>query len=349
MNWFKREQNPEILRERAEKLRRARVDLRGAGWAVLAAHLIHSWGAVALMGIMIGWRLAPELGAFTDGLSTNMDELFSAIAPLLSELLETDWYANAVAILTVVISLLGLIPMRVYARRRDIDLRPAMGLKDLGPGTIAALYLAMMGVNALGALGVMATEALFNWSGYSIYVDILTDDTPFSFRVTAVYAVLLAPFIEEYVYRGALLEGLSRYGERFGVMASAVIFGLAHGNLMQFLPAALIGWFLGYVRVKTGSWGVCVLLHALNNLTSLVLDDLMDRIADERVYTAVNLAYIAVMAIAFALVWRRLKTRYGELTEPEEPTGYGSLISAPALIYLYLVFQTLIANVTKLT
>ena len=348
MSWFDGERNPELLRERAERLRRVKNDLRGVGWTMLATQLIHSWVAVVLVAILAGWRLAPQIRGMADGAISSIDGVYARVATLMAGLLETDWYTNVVAVLTVIIALLGLIPMVVYARRRNITLHPYTGLKGLRSGEIAALYVAMMGINALGALGVTATEALFNRSGFSIYIDIITDDTAFSFWVTSVYAVLLAPLVEEYAYRGVLIEGLKRYGERFGVMAAAVIFGLAHGNLMQFLPATLIGWFLGYVRVKTGSWSVCVLLHAMNNLTSLLLEALLDRVPDGGLYNAINLIYIAVMVIGFILVWRRMKARYGVLGEAEEPVGFSALISAPALIYLYLVFQMLVANVSRL-
>ena len=348
MSWFNGERNPELLREKAEKLRQARNDLRGVGWTMLATQLIHSWVAMALVSILAGWRLAPQIRAMAGDAALAVEDLFQRVAPLMAELMKTDWYANVIAVLTVAVALLGVIPALVYARRRSMTLRPMMGLKGLKAGQIAALYLAMMGINALGALGAMATEALFNRAGYSIYIDILTDDTAFSFWTTGLYAVLLAPLIEEYVYRGVLLEGLRRYGERFAVMVAAVIFGLAHGNLMQFLPAALIGWFFGYVRVKSGSWSVCVLLHALNNLTSLLLEGLLDRVTSEALYNAVNTAYMAVTVIAFFVIWRGVKARCGDLAEAEEPVGYGALISAPALIYLYMVFQMLVTSVSKL-
>ena len=348
MNWFDRERNPELLRERAERLRRAKNDLRGVGWTMLATQLIHSWVAMALVAILAGWRLAPQIRQLGENAALTVDGIYEQVAPLMAGLLETDWYANVISVLTVVISLLGLIPMAVYARHRSVTLRPYLSLRGLGIGWIAALYAAVMGVNALGALGVSATEALFNRSGFSIYIDILTDDTRFSFWTTSLYAVLLAPLIEEYAYRGVLIEGLKRYGERFAVMAAAVIFGLAHGNLMQFLPAALIGWFLGYVRVKTGSWSVCVLLHALNNLTSLLLEALLNRVSSDGLYAAINIGYIVLAAVGFVLVWRALKARHGELGEAEEKVGYGALISAPALIYLYMVFQMLVANVSRL-
>ncbi|MBQ8954805.1 MAG: CPBP family intramembrane metalloprotease, partial [Clostridia bacterium] len=338
MSFFDREPNPELAREKAEWLRGVKIDLRGAGWTMLATQLVHSWGAMILLAILLGWKLSPEISGMAERVSVlNMDEIYAGyVAPLLADALSSDWFADATAVLNAVIAALGAIPLAVYARRRSLSVRPLMGLQGLSAGEIAALYLAVMGVNALGALGVTATEALFNRTGFSIYIDIMAQDTPFSFWVMSAYAVLLAPLIEEYMYRGVLLEGLRRYGERFAVVSSAVIFGLAHGNLMQFLPAALIGWFLGYVRVKTGSLGVCMLLHALNNLTSILLEQLMNRVASDGVYMAVNLGYIAVTVIAFAMVWRGLKKRRGELAEAEQPDVVMTDIKMPYMDGLVL-------------
>jgi|GEM_PF-6266932 len=345
MNGFDNRPNPEELRERLAKLRRVKEDLRGVGWTMLASELIHTWLAVLVMGLLVAQRIAPQLSGLMAGAS-SMEDIFAKAASAVAELTGTDWYANVVVVLTVAAALLGVLPAHVYARRRDLTLRPALGLNGLGAKDVAVMYAAMMGVNTLGMLGVMATELLFNASGFTIFIDIMPDDTALSFWLMNAYAVLLAPLVEEYVYRGVLLEGMKPYGERFAVTASAVLFGLTHGNLMQFLPAVLIGWFLGYIRMKTGSWGVCVLLHALNNVTSLLLDELLERVPNETVYAALNYAYIGVTLVAVAVAWRAIRKR-GELQEAQEPVGFGALVSAPSLIYLYLVFETMITSVSR--
>lgn len=345
MNGFDNRPNPELMRERMEKLRRVKLDLRGVGWTMLASELIHTWLSVFIMGVLVAQRIAPEIGV-----TLTAEELYRRAATLASGMLGTAWYANVIVALTIVTAAIGVIPAVVFARRRSLTLRPAMGFQGLSARDILLMYVTMMGVNTLGALGVTATDALFRATGFTIYIDIMMDDTAFSFWLMNIYAVLLAPLIEEYVYRGVLIEGMKRYGERFAVVGAAVIFGLAHGNLMQFLPAVLIGWFLGYIRVKTGSWSVCVLLHAMNNLTSLVLEGLLERVPDERLYTALNIAYMALTLAAAALLWRRMKARWGELSEPEpeERVGFPALVSVPALIWLYLVFETMITSVTRL-
>ena len=77
---------------------------------------------------------------------------------------------------------------------------------------------------------------------------------------------------EEFLFRGAILGVLKPYGEGFAIAMSALLFGLVHGNLTQIPFAVLGGIFFGYVRVYTGSLIFPMILHAANNLLSVVLD-----------------------------------------------------------------------------
>ena len=79
------------------------------------------------------------------------------------------------------------------------------------------------------------------------------------------YGCLIAPLTEELLFRG-LIQGMFRpYGKRFGILASAFLFGMYHGNLVQTPYAFAVGLVLGYVAEEY-SLGWCVLLHMFNNL-----------------------------------------------------------------------------------
>ena len=47
------------------------------------------------------------------------------------------------------------------------------------------------------------------------------------------YVVIIAPIVEEFIYRGAILTALSPYGRGAAVLFSALAFGLMHGNIPQ--------------------------------------------------------------------------------------------------------------------
>ena len=85
------------------------------------------------------------------------------------------------------------------------------------------------------------------------------------------YVGFLGPLIEEYIFRWKLLNRLRRFGDKAAITYTALMFGLMHGNVTQFLYAAVIGVVLGYVAVKTGRMRYNCLLHILINSWSLVI------------------------------------------------------------------------------
>ena len=89
--------------------------------------------------------------------------------------------------------------------------------------------------------------------------------------VMILYVGFLGPIIEEYIFRWKLLNRLRRFGDKAAITYTALMFGLMHGNVTQFLYAAVIGVVLGYVAVKTGRMRYNCLLHILINSWSLVI------------------------------------------------------------------------------
>ena len=88
--------------------------------------------------------------------------------------------------------------------------------------------------------------------------------------LTVVHTAILPALLEELVFRGFIMQPLRKYGDWFAIVTSAMIFGLAHGNMTQAPFAILAGIALGYVNVVSGSMWINILLHFLNNLISVL-------------------------------------------------------------------------------
>lgn len=84
----------------------------------------------------------------------------------------------------------------------------------------------------------------------------------------AAFAVLVAPLVEETVFRGLLYPALRRrLGVRGAVVLSSALFGLVHG-LSHMAPLAILGVFLAFLVERTGALIACVAAHmAFNALT----------------------------------------------------------------------------------
>ena len=119
-------------------------------------------------------------------------------------------------------------------------------------GNLVGNYLAttLSGGNASNAL-----------MGYAL------DNNPLKILVM----VILAPLLEEFIFRKKLIDCTRQYGEKTAVMLSAVTFALFHTNLYQFFYAFALGWLFAYVYVRTGYLRYPVILHGIINFMGSVL------------------------------------------------------------------------------
>ncbi len=86
------------------------------------------------------------------------------------------------------------------------------------------------------------------------------------------FAVALTPAIcEESLFRGFLFSGLSKAGPWIALVASSLLFGLAHGSIYRLIPTATLGFLIGIVRWRSNSLIPGVLIHFLNNGIALTL------------------------------------------------------------------------------
>lgn len=99
-----------------------------------------------------------------------------------------------------------------------------------------------------------------------------------SFVLIALMTTLLAPFFEEWFFRGvifrAIAEGATGMSTRravtLGVLISAVLFGLAHGEPVQFAGLALFGVVLAVLVQRTRRLVPSFVTHASFNAVALV-------------------------------------------------------------------------------
>lgn len=84
--------------------------------------------------------------------------------------------------------------------------------------------------------------------------------------------VIVAPIYEEFLMRGILLAGLlNRYSPKKAIIISALIFGIYHLNITQFVNATLIGLILGMIYYKTNSLILCIAVHMTNNIFATIV------------------------------------------------------------------------------
>lgn len=82
-----------------------------------------------------------------------------------------------------------------------------------------------------------------------------------------IYAICIAPVLEEIVFRGVLMTFLKKYGIKTAIIISSLFFGISHYNIYMVIPAFFIGIVLACVTYKY-SLKYSVLLHVLMNIVA---------------------------------------------------------------------------------
>lgn len=201
------------------------------------------------------------------------------------------------------------LPFGVCAALERMPLRTALPLRrfngkitllaiPLSMGaSVAASYLTALVGAAFSAVGMEASSPEFPVPSQTA-----------AFVLYVVNMAVLPAFLEEFAFRGVILQSLRRFGDAFAVGMSAVIFGLMHMNLVQAPYAIVMGLLFGYLTVRTGSLWTGIILHFINNMTSVGFQVLLER-ASASVQQSVNAAYtlLCLMMGALGLVLYLLK------------------------------------------
>ena len=192
--------------------------------------------------------------------------LFSFVAmPLIMYSLYYDYSAINACIAMLISFISGIILLWFMSNsfKRSIqDLKFTFKPKET-IDTVAMMYFLNYAIGIIGALlskfGLPDTSPDFSLNGSVLF-------NTFTF----ISVVILAPIFEELIFRGMILNTLTKYNKMFAIIVTSLLFGLLHLNITQAIPAFFMSLVLCYMYVQTDSILVTILAHAGNNLLVLM-------------------------------------------------------------------------------
>ena len=144
--------------------------------------------------------------------------------------------------------------------------------------TTAIICIFMMYAgNLVGMLVLNLFNGLFGGSATNPLESLLDGS---SLGMQILVTVILAPIVEELIFRRLMIDRMNVYGQRLAVVTSALMFGLFHGNLSQFFYAFALGLVFGYVYLRTGKLRYTIALHMFVNFMGGVIGPLMLKYVD---------------------------------------------------------------------
>ncbi len=146
---------------------------------------------------------------------------------------------------------------QLLALRRPRSIRRAVGL---GASAVVAIYAFEIVYSAIVHPGNEQGLTPSHWepSHAAAYV------------VNALVICLWVPFVEELTFRGLGFTLLQRFGEWPAIFAVGILFGLAHGLVLDLPVIAAFGCVLAFVRSRTDSVYPGMVIHGTFNLIALV-------------------------------------------------------------------------------
>lgn len=136
---------------------------------------------------------------------------------------------------------------------------------------VRLFFISVFMMYAGNFIGNILSALLYGFGGIEVGNQIGEIATASALMPRIVFMVILAPVIEELIFRKALIDRMQPYGEKLAVITSALIFGFFHGNLAQLFYAFTLGLVFGYVYLRTGKLRYTIGLHMLVNFLGSVI------------------------------------------------------------------------------
>ena len=241
-------------------------------------------------------------------------------------------------------SCLAASPILCYGSRIGVwRLYPVTGTQRPPVRVLLYLFSIILILNLLISLCTPAIEHALRLVGIDLREVTINTASPLSLTL---YVCIVAPIVEELIYRGVILRKLLPYGTHLAIVLPAVCFALMHHNFYQGLSAVLGGLVYGFVALRY-SLATSICLHIAKNTVSTVLP-LLEKGGELGAWVTLLLFFIASV---FVLIGSIIVIRRKSFQLPQSVSFSNqprAILAHPAL-WLVLLFDTVMLVVLNFT
>ena len=181
---------------------------------------------------------------------------------------------NVTAVSVVVLVVIAYL----WTHRLTGDVQGYVGIRAVSPGVMALTVIGSFAV-MIPAMSLQAfVMERFKAPPEVLHAleDLIRAASPLQFAYALLVAAAGASISEEFVFRGILQKSLSdKVGPWRALIIATIVFGLLH-TLWRFPAAFILGLFLGFLYLRTGSLIPGLLSHFIINASSVVLFNLAE-------------------------------------------------------------------------
>ena len=155
------------------------------------------------------------------------------------------------------------IPMIYYFIRNNKKKKYFVTKEKMNIGSFIGCFALMALITAI--IGIISL--VFKLKIESNDNSILADYPTLYVNMTLFSTIIIAPIIEEMIFRGVIMNDLKEYGYKTAIIINSVLFGLAHTEIEKVIITIFLGIIFSYVAYRY-SLRYSVLLHMVWNLNS---------------------------------------------------------------------------------
>ena len=176
--------------------------------------------------------------------------------------------------------------------------------------SFAMICASLYGVRFISKLILGGIEKLLFEMGIPATLVANTSEELTSSIIFVLYLGVMAPVVEEFIFRGFIGYRLERYGKVFTILFTALIFSLFHANITQEVFTFMAGIVFAYVAIEYGfQWAVVV--HMMNNFIFAVVVDIyvaqMMNLGDFSIVQLLDLVGFIILVLVVILKWKDIK------------------------------------------
>ncbi|MEG0249596.1 MAG: type II CAAX endopeptidase family protein [Peptostreptococcus sp.] len=165
----------------------------------------------------------------------------------------------------ILTAILGILPLYLYTGKNNFKIYIKSERKKFTFLDLLVLFSIMMVLNTLASQIFNYIEVFLNLFGLSAVSEANSGEASATISMV-MYGIIIAPIVEEVIYRGVLMRSLEKYGAYAAILISSILFGTMHQDLLQSPVTMFVGLTLAYAAYKY-SIKLSIILHILNNLT----------------------------------------------------------------------------------
>lgn len=143
-----------------------------------------------------------------------------------------------------------------------------LGFKNI----IICILIGLIGLFAFSPLSNLGTEFLTKIGFYinNSLTSVIT--TPLLLIIAIILMAIVPAICEELIFRGLILQGLRKYGDKSAILITSCLFALIHLSADQLIFPFLFSIILCYAVMKTNSIISSMIIHFVSNATSICLN-----------------------------------------------------------------------------